>query len=332
MKSRFQTYSGVFLLSVLIFTMDLNAQIQKRAQVGFRFLENPTNAQVVGRGGYGMTNLSTAASVFSNPAGLGWINKTIDFSVDYMLFIADINQSTIALSYKSKQFGVIAFSANVMDYGTFYGTRRAFNDKGYVETGTFSPHANAFGLAYAKAVSDRFAFGIHIKNAYQDLGNSFIAEADTSIRKKNYSLSVLAADVGTSYDFKNGITFGAAFDNVSKEIRYEDEEFPLPFAMKFGMTFDPGQFFDLGLTSSGLVFCVESYHGRDYGEKVRAGMEYEYLDTFIFRSGYMFNYSERGFTLGFGLRSNDIRFDYAYQDFGIFSGIHLVSVGYGLNL
>ncbi len=63
-----------------------------------------------------------------------------------------------------------------MDYGDFYGTRRANNDQGFEETGVFSPASYAVGLAYSRKVSDRFSFGVHVKYAGQDLGSAWICD------------------------------------------------------------------------------------------------------------------------------------------------------------
>ena len=51
----------------------------------------------------------------------------------------------------------------------------------------------------------------------------------------------------------------------------------------------------------------------------------------VLRSGYMGNYDERGLTMGLGFHQNyhnsKFRFDYAFQDFGIFNSVHIFSFG-----
>jgi len=106
---------------------------------------------------------------------------------------------------------MIGLSLTRMDYGTFYQTHRATNEAGYIETGTFSPQAYAIGLGFARAMSDRFSFGIHAKWVHQDLGSAWIAEEEANanlpldeltLRQKPYRLSVVAFDVGAYYDFQ----------------------------------------------------------------------------------------------------------------------------------
>jgi hypothetical protein len=192
------------------------AQITKRGQAGFRFLENPISAEAVGRGGVGVTMLRNSSALFWNPAGTGWIERGVDTGLHYTFGIADIDQLSAAAAGPVGRFGVFGASLTHMSYGTFYLTRRASNEAGYVETGTFSPQAFAVGLSFARAMSDRFAFGVQLKMARQDLGQAWIAPRDaggsaTEPRLKNYALTVPAFDVGASYDFQTyGITFGAA--------------------------------------------------------------------------------------------------------------------------
>ncbi|UCD37877.1 MAG: PorV/PorQ family protein [Fidelibacterota bacterium] len=328
------------LLVLFISAQAVSGQIKKQAQTGFGFLENPVTAEVVGRGGYGITNLRNASAVFWNPAGAAWITSRFDLNLHYTKGIADINQTSIALGLKLGTAGVLTLSANVMDYGVFYGTRRpgpgdGLDDwkRGYLETGTFSPEANAFGIGYSRAVSDRFSFGVHMKLAHQDLGVAYLGsvdefQADSTITTKEYALTVPATDVGAYYDFNfHGLTFGASIMNVSPEVRYEEIPFPLPFAMKFGTSIRPLSLLGIDAAVHDLLIGVETRHARDFGEKVHVGMEYSFLGVFFARSGYMANYSERGATYGMGFHYRGINFDYALQDFGVFGSIHLMSIG-----
>ena len=319
--------------------------IQKQAQVGFRFLENPADAEAVGRGGFGITNLHNASAVFWNPAGMAWMPSRIDLGLHYYKGFADINQTSFALA-GSGRWGVIALSARVMDYGIFYGTRRAeytVDDavalaRGYVETGSFTPQAHAFGVAYARVVNDRCSFGVHLKRAFQNLTSAYILNKDitftdttSTVWRKKYHLTVPVADIGAYYNFKFlGITFGAVAENISEEVEYEDAPFPLPFAMRFGSSLRLFELIGIDASRHDLLIGIETRHGRDFGEKVHLGLEYSLFDAFFVRAGYMGNYSEKGATLGFGLHHEGIHFDYALQDYGLLGIIHIMSIGYSM--
>ncbi|MGE5498491.1 MAG: PorV/PorQ family protein, partial [Syntrophothermus sp.] len=236
----------------------------------------------------------------------------------------------------------LGFSLLAMDYGVFYGTYRTSGD-GYAESGEFSPTAMALGIAFSQKISDHFSYGIHIKYVQQDLGEAVVATSGKSLDdpklvlgRKSYSTGDLnlpvALDVGALYDFNyNGIKFGASLQNISQEFKYENEAFPMPFAVNFGATIEPLAFFDLQDKSGVLVLSAESRHPRDFGEKTKFGAEYTYIGMFTARFGYMSNYDERGFTMGLGIKHNlsgfPLRVDYAYEPFGVFGAVHFLSLG-----
>lgn len=311
----------------------------KKGQVGFRFLENPISAEAIGRGGLGLVTIRNANTVFWNPAGLGWMEGKLDFNINYTKGIADINNSSFAAGFAIGRFGIVALDFLIMDYGDFYGTRRANNEQGFVDTDTFSPQSLALGLSFCQRVSDRFSYGVRVKYARQDLGSAWIAvtgkdvdDPNLQIGEKSYAHGEPAIDIGAIYDFLfHRIRFGAAIQNFSREIKYEEEKFPLPFGVSFSLTVDPLSFFMPEAKNYSLLVGLETRHARDFREKFKFGAEFEYQQLLILRSGYMGNYDERGLTLGLGVKqtllNNRFRFDYAYQDFGVFHGVHIFSVG-----
>jgi len=316
----------------------LQAQFVKKAQVGFRFLENPVSAEVVGRGSVGVVNTFSANSVFWNPALLSWIPRDVEVSVNHTEGIADINYNAVAGGIRLADFGVLGFSVLSMDYGTFYGTVRSANSQGYEETGTFTPTAMAIGLAFSQRVSDHFSYGIHAKYARQNLGDAWVSTAGSSLSdsalaldQRNYAKDVLGLDVGAYYEFlSNGITFGAVLQNISRELTYENEAFPLPFVVSFGVTVRPLGFFLEEDSTHSFVLCFESRHPRDFGEKAKFGAEYCFLGKFTARVGYATNYDERAWSTGVGVSQEisgfPVRIDYAYEPFGILGSRHYISV------
>jgi len=329
----------VAIVVISLISMKMATCQVKKGQVGFRFLENPISAEAIGRGGLGLVTIRNANAVFWNPAGLGWIDGKLDFNLNYTNGIADINNSSFAAAYKIGRFGVMALDFIIMDYGDFYGTRRANNEQGFIDTETFSPESYAIGLSFSQRVSDRFSYGVRVKYARQDLGNAWIGIAGTDvddpnlqITKKSYAHGEPAIDIGAIYDFLyRNIRFGATIQNFSREIKYEEEKFPLPFAVSFSLTVDPISFLVTDQKDYSFYIGLETRHSRDFKEKVKLGAEFEYKKVMILRTGYMGNYDERGLTLGIGFQkeylNSKFRFDYGYQDFGVFNGVHIFSFG-----
>lgn len=338
--TRFFISVAVLGAFALIVSVPADAQIVKKAQVGFRFLENPVGADVIGKGSVGAATEMNSTGMFWNPALIGWLQPTLDISLHRTTFIADINYNAAAAAVRLWDFGVLGVNLIMMDYGTFYGTRRAANSEGFIETGEFSPAAFAFGVTFAQKVSDRFSYGVQVKYVDQDLGNSWVATAgrtltDTllQIEERKYQKSEYTVDVGALYDFRyKGIKFGAALRNVSEEFRYENDKFPMPFSVSFAVTIEPLQFMMEQDENQNLVVSFESQHPRDFKEKLKFGGEYTFMRQFIARMGYMLNYDERGFTAGLGIRQQfegfGFRADYGYMPFGIFGSVHHISVGF----
>ncbi len=339
-RMKFQDLIGTLLVIVvglwIFLSSSLEAATVRKGQVGFRFLENPVSAEVVGRGALGVVLTRNANTVFWNPAGLGWLDGKMDFNINYTSGIADINYSSLAGALKFGNRSYLSVDGLFMDYGILHGTIRAENDQGFVETGNFSPNAYALGLSLSQRVSNRFSYGVRIKYAMQNLGTAWIGEiVDSTLikSKKSYSKGEPTLDVGAIYDFHAyGIRFGAVMKNVSREVRYEDDRFPLPYAVSFSMSFQPLSFFSENPDAKSLVFGFETEHPRDFKERVKFGAEYYVHHILILRTGYMNNYDERGLTFGLGVRPPEyfhskIRVDYAYQAFGLFGAAHYISFG-----
>jgi len=325
------------LMTVALLCTSAEAQIVKKAQVGFRFLENPISAEVVGRGGTGLTTTYTSNAIFWNPALLGSVNSDVELSIHNTQGITDINLNAASAAVRLGDFGVIGFSLISMDYGTFYSTYavdKTVNDQGYVETGTFSPDAYALGIAFSQKVNDRFSYGVHLKYAGQDLGKAWVVE-NGNIVQRGYSQNAVAMDVGAYYDFLyHGIRFGVTMQNISREVKYENEAFPLPFAVGFGLAITPLTILSEDPEMKNLTLNIETRHPRDFGEKMKYGAEYTFIDMLTARIGYMSNLDERGFTAGAGIRHTlsgiPLRVDYAYEAFGVFGAVHFISIGAGI--
>lgn len=333
----------LILVGLISFSLPVSAQFEKKAQVGMKFLSNPVSAEAIARGTSGINLTTNSNGIFWNPALTSLINTSVDVSLNYHKWIADISYNAIAASVNVPNIGVFTLSGTIADYGDLIQTARTAGEEGYIETGTFSPTAFAVGVGFAQKVSDRFSYGVNLKIVRQNLGDAWVSVSPDSIplsspnykrELKNYSMTVPAIDIGTYYDFKyKGITFAATLSNISEEVKYEKEEFPLPFSVNFGATIAPLQFFFEDLKEHSMVLSFESCHPRDFGEKMKYALEYDYVKTIYFRTGYITNVDERGFSAGVGFRKNiantNFRIDYAYQHAGIFGSLHYFTVGIG---
>ena len=333
-------YNKLFFIALLVMAFVVNVfAVEKKAQVGFRFLQNPISAEAIALGGMGVVGIENANTVFWNPSGLGWIDAPYDIAASYTSGIADINYGAFAGSFKLGNAGVMAVDITYMDYGVFNGTQRADNDQGFIETGTFTPTAYAAGVSYSQRVSDRFSYGVRLKYAYQNLGSVTIGIEGSDVDDTLLVTDMIenkhgepAIDIGATYDFNNsGIRFGAVIQNVSREVTYVREAFPLPFAVSFSMHADILKLLDKESQQHDFIVGVESTHPRDYKEKLKFGCQYTYLNAFILRAGYRLNYDQRGFTFGLGVRQKiggmNVRIDYALESYGVFKAVNTFTIG-----
>ena len=136
-----------------------------------------------------------------------------------------------------------------------------------------------------------------------------------------------AADMGTLYDtgFK-GFKIAMVISNFGPDLKFIEEDCPLPMNFKFGGVFDI--FRNENHTTT---FSVEGCHPNDAMEKFNAGVEYWFRDMFSLRFGDHFEYDAGGISAGCGLRlsvsERRLNFDYGYHDMGLLESFHRFSVG-----
>ncbi|MDZ7331795.1 MAG: PorV/PorQ family protein [candidate division KSB1 bacterium] len=320
-------------------------KVQKLAQTGMKFLNVTTDARISGMADAVTAVEGYSTAMFLNPSAMAEMPHFADISFGKVDWIADIKYfyGSAAFSPWSGRYGVIGFTILSVDYGDMIGTIRddnAANELGYVETGSFSPTALAFGIGYSKALSSKFSVGGNVKYVFQNMGSSIVglvgAASDANYTRKSYSASVAAFDFGVLY--KTGfrsLNIGMCIRNFSKEVRYEDESFQLPLIFRIGAAMDLLDIYPfMSKEYSSLLFSVDATHPRDYPEQINVGLEYLVFKTFSIRAGYSAPNDEYGFTTGIGfqqaLKNYRLAVDYAYTPFGAFNAVHRLSAHFSL--
>ncbi|MGE5313200.1 MAG: PorV/PorQ family protein [Acidobacteriota bacterium] len=318
---------------------------QKLGQSGLQFLSVGIDARATGMGEAFTTMRGSSASLFYNPAGIAEISS-LDIAGSQMKWIADIKYiaGTAAFAPFSGDYGVIGLSFMTVDYGEFNFTRVAQNEQGYEDIlGAEKPTAFMAGLAYGRALSDKFSIGGQVKLAYQNLGKSIVpvytkivvdsskVRTDTAMVERDYSLNVLAFDFGTIY--KTGLkslAFGMSISNFSREVRYERESFQLPLTFKIGISMDLMDFVPGARENHSLYVSLDAVHPRSYYEYLNLGAEYTFMNTIVLRGGYVTHHDEYDLTAGVGVRKFGLAVDYSYMPQTALNAIHRISVRYSL--
>ncbi len=314
-----------------------NENREKRAQTGFKFLSVSTHPRAAALGD-AMTAMEGAAwMMFYNPAGMAHQTDRVSAVFSITNWIAGIDHSIAAVSLQpfGRRFGVLGATLQAVNYGSIQGTVRADNDQGFLDSGRLKPTAFSFGIGYAKALTDRFSVGGHVKYVTQDLGSTALTGTIsdgvfTAETLSDDNIGVVAFDFGMLY--KTGfesLNFAVAARNFSQEIEYVEESFQLPLTLKIGVSMDVTDLMPSMSQSHEIMIAFEAENPRDFSENVRIGIEYGFLNALSLRAGYAFPMDEQGVSLGAGLAQNlgslRLAADYAYTRFGIFSDVHRVA-------
>lgn len=327
---RFATVALGLVALLVAHPPQAHAQQEKLAQTGMKFLSFSVDPRAAALGD-AMTSLEGGAEqLFYNPAGMAWQTSTMSLMLGSTQWIADINFNAGSISFQPGRgrLGVFGFSFMTVDFGELEETIRFDNEQGFLDLGTFSPMSWVFGFGYARTLSSRFSVGAQVKYASEDLGSSVIAATgETDFTRADNEANVFAFDFGVLY--KTGfrsLNFAVNARNFSEEIEYEEESFQLPLTLKIGVSMDVADLTTANPDVHSLLVTIDAENPRDFSEQIKVGTEYLFLNTFALRAGYTFPTDEQGITLGLGvqqrLRSFGFGADYAYTDFGIFSGVH----------
>jgi hypothetical protein len=301
----------------------------KLGQTGFQFLSVVSDARAAAMAEAVTTLQFGSSSLFFNPSGMADMTDFIDLSVSHNQWFADITHNTFSLAVNpaNGRYGVLGVSLQYVDYGKFFGTiYDPNNSENYSETGTFTLNAIAIGVGYAKQLSDKFSVGGQIRWVKQDLGSSVIPtvvvgdsvkETNTVSNKK----TPFAFDFGTQYKtgFKS-LVFGMSVRNFSQEIKYAYEGFQLPLVFNLGVSMNMMDFIDPS-SEQVLFVCIDADHNRDYPERLKFGVEYQFMKVVSLRGGYMTSSVESGFSFGIGLAYKGLVLDYSYTPVPVFDGI-----------
>lgn len=297
---------GLLLLAVL-----LPAPAHGQAKVGTtgaQFLELGVSARAMGMAEAFTAVADDISAVYYNPAGLVYMYGR-EAAFTYIKLPADVNYGFGAVGMPLESIGGVL---GISFYGLSSGDmiERDYYQGTYEGTGrTFSWRDYAMSVSYGRYLTDRFSIGFSVK---------YIGEF-----VHDYSASGWAADVGTNYDTGfRGFKIAMLISNFGPDLQMITNDYPLPINFRFGGSINVVQAEDHMVT-----FAAEGSHPSDNLEKYNAGLEYVFKEMFSLRVGSRFNYDADGFTAGGGLRvpfaeESELRFDYAFQDFGVLTEVH----------
>ncbi|MFB6347536.1 MAG: PorV/PorQ family protein [bacterium] len=235
-----------------------------------------------------------------NPAGLGVQEHTTGTFTHLQLFAdIDYNHLSMVTPVFNDRAG-IGISLTSLNYGDI---QRA-------EVVNQNPRTSGLGQFGASDIASSASMGLNLTDSLK------LGLTGTYIRQQiaGYSASTGTGDFGLQYHLTpEDFVLGAAARNIGGELKFIQEEDPLPLEYSTGIFYsDPirgGQ--DVVNIGGDMVFPT------DADAYVAAGLEYGFFRTLFLRAG--FNGSQEagdGFTFGGGVHDHRFTINYSYVSLG----------------
>lgn len=317
----------VTLVTVLLGAGTSFATVDKVGSSSALFLKIGMDPRGVAMGEAYSASVTGAPSVFSNPAGLAALAEKEIFLSDAE-WIADIRLIGGAYGFKYKELGTFAFSVLTADYGDMPYVSEHESE---VASGTFTARDIAIGFTYAKRWTDQLSVGGTFKYIDQTVADfsargyafDFGTVYYTGLKSLRLAMATTNFGPDLAYDGSYIDKYYIGTARIEEERLFGSNDLPLNF--RLGIAYD----LDVGVNSC-ITLALDATHPTDYSERVHFGGEYAWSNTMFFRIGYTTNAEEMGISGGAGINV-DTSFgrtavDYAYTEFGVFSGVHRISM------
>ncbi len=301
------------LICLLLPLTARGAQIfEKVGTLGGQSLKIGVGARAAAMGDAYVAIADDATAVYWNPAGIARLSGQ-SVSLNHTSWPADILFDQAAYVFGVKWIpGMIGVNVRALTMSRDI-VRTTYLPEGTGDT--FDAGEWAYGLTYARSLTDKFSAGISVN--YVQTGLDDITGKSTTF------------DFGTLYDVGVlGAKIGMSIQNVGSDMTFITDKVKMPVFFRVG-----GSAVLLQRGDSHFITSAEFTHPPDNSEKLNWGAEYSYHDYVFLRGGYKFNYDTEGLTAGLGIkfpltiaRSSVARLDYAYQDLKFLSAAHRVSV------
>jgi len=292
------------------------AQIfEKVGTLGGQSLKIGVGARAAAMGDAYVALSDDATAVYWNPAGIARMSGQ-SISLNHTSWPADILFDQASYVFNIKWIpGMLGVNVRALTMSRDI-VRTTYLPEGTGDT--FDAGEWAYGLSYARALTDKFSAGISVN--YVQTGLDDVKGSSTTF------------DFGTLYDVGVlGAKIGMSIQNIGSDMTFIDEKVKMPVFFRVGGSFDVMQ-----QGENKLIAAAEFTHPPDNSEKLNVGAEYGFHDYLFLRGGYKMNYDTQGLTAGFGVKfpltivkSSVARLDYAYQDMNFLGATHRVSVNIG---
>ena len=317
-----------FLFFIFLFSLSIKSQVG--GENVYQFLNLSTSARQVALGGEILTLIDDVNQPIWNPSV---INPDMDnkISVNYTSHLAGVNIGSFSYARLiSRRFGTLHGSIKYLDYGTIIGADEQGN-----ETGNFNANDISISIGYASNLPWTNLFiGANIKAINSNISNytSIGFATDLSFLYyspyKPYSFTLVARNIGTQIKSFNG-TIEKLPLKVALGASFKLDHVPL----KWYATIDNLQNWDISVANPSEQ--TSDLEGNVTDEKITffsnalrhmvIGAELFPESAINLRIGYNFRRASElklqsvrtfgGVSFGFGIKMNNLKFNYAYSKF-----------------
>jgi long-subunit fatty acid transport protein len=304
------------LIIILLSTNLINAQLipelgsQRAGTSSFQFLKIGVGARASAMGDAFVSVSNDITSLYWNPAGLVQFKEN-GVHISHSEWLVDLRHEFFGGVYRFGDDNALGLSVTALHTSAMKRTTE-FQPEGNGEFFKFGDLA--FGLTFARKMTDKFSFGLTFR---------YVEETLAELKMRGYLF-----DLGTYYWTGLGNTrFAVAISNFGPQVRptgsiintsgsikSDFQSFPPPTMFRIGFALDP-----IDTKNNKLTTSIQLNHPNDNAENFNFGAEYSYKDFVFFRGGYKLNVDSENFSAGVGFKMpvylTRISADYSVSNF-----------------
>lgn len=296
------------MLRIIVFGLFLHsipaAHAGSAGREPFNFLFLDANARAVGMSGAYTALASDPNALLYNPAGLGKV-KGYQATLMHNQYFQGITQEYLA--YASPRGWGASF--NYLSFGEIRNT--TLSNKTGIGLGTFGLTTMALTGGYGRPIFENLTVGVGLK---------FLREVIDDVSGQGVALDM---GLGYSVPMVQGLSIGAALQNLGPSVKFQSSKEDLPLAFRVGTAY----VFDFFKREN--VLALDLVKARNESALVAFGVETILGESFPVRVGYNTrNDAGPGITAGLGYVHKDISFDYAFAPFKELGDAHRFSLSF----
>lgn len=326
-----------FCLVLIVLVTSLYGGVSKVGTTAAPFLTIAVGPRALGMGGAFVSVANDATAMFWNVGGIGKLTEN-EVVLIHTNWILDTSYEYAGLVLPIPGYGTLGLNFTYLNLGEMEQTTERDPDGNGI---MFSSASFAFGIAFARQLTDRFSIGGNAKYIQENIMNSraigFALDIGTLFRTqfKNARFGMSISNFGTKMQMsgsdlmiQHDIDPDLAGNNPYVGAYLATGRFDLPLLLRVGLSIDL-----IDTPKNLLTIASDVLYPNDNTQSVNVGAEYVFDNFFALRAGYKSLFledSEEGFTFGAGLSTGigmiNFRLDYAYEIFGRLNNVHKFGV------